>query len=115
LSASKFAEGRGLSVHQLWNWSARFRKEYQPKTVDSTAMAMTSATPGEGERAKASSISLAKVVRIPKQEPTAKPSTALLSVELFGIRVAVPTGFDRPTLAMVLDEIEARRVRLGGR
>jgi hypothetical protein len=113
LSAAKFAESRGLSVHQLWNWSAKFRKEEQPKTVDSTAMA--SATPGEGERAKASSISLAKVVGIPKQEPAAKPSTALLSVELFGVRIAVPTAFDRPTLAMVLDEIEARRARLGER
>jgi len=115
LSAAKFAESRGLSVHQLWNWSAKFRKEAQPKTVDSTVMAMASATPGEGERAKASSISLAKVVRIPKQEPAAKPSTALLSVELFGVRIAVPTAFDRPTLAMVLDEIEARRARLAER
>jgi hypothetical protein len=101
----------------LWNWAAKFRKEDQAKAVESTAMSNSSAAPAPapGKSARESSISLAKVVRLPKQDPAAKASTAVLSVELFGVRIAVPTGFDRLTFAMVLDEIEARRVRLGGR
>ena len=37
------------------------------------------------------------------------------SVELLGIRIAVPPGFDRATFSAVLDEIETRRARGGGR
>jgi hypothetical protein len=115
LSAAKFAEGQGLSAHQLWNWAAKFRRDDEAKAVESAAMAIPQAPPAEDGRAIADSIPLAKVVRVLRQEPADKPSMTLLSVELFGIRIAVPTGFDRPTFAMVLDEIEVRRARLGQR
>jgi hypothetical protein len=36
-----------------------------------------------------------------------------MAVEVGGIRLVVPSGFDRGTLAMVLDEIEGRKPRLG--
>jgi hypothetical protein len=99
----------------LWNWAAKFRRDDEAKAVESAAMAIPQVPPAEDARAKADSIPLAKVVRVPRQDPAGKPSMALLSVELFGIRIAVPMGFDRPTFAMVLDEIEARRARLGQR
>jgi hypothetical protein len=115
LSAAKFAESQGLTAHQVWNWAAKFRREDEAKAVAAAAVAVPAVPRAEDVRAKADSIALAKVVRVPRQEPAAKPVTTLLSVELFGIRIAVPTGFDRPTFAMVLDEIEARRARLGER
>ena len=99
----------------MWNWAAKFRREDEAKAVAAAAVAVPAVPRAEDVRAKADSIALAKVVRVPRQEPAAKPVTTLLSVELLGIRIAVPTGFDRPTFAMVLDEIEARRARLGER
>jgi hypothetical protein len=36
-----------------------------------------------------------------------------MAVEVNGMRLVVPTGFDRVTLAMVLDEIELRKFRVG--
>ena len=113
LSAGKFAESRGLSAHQVWNWAAKFRKE--DTANESQAVAMPSVRPAEDAQSKADGLSLAKVIRVRKPEPGSKAPTAPLSVELFGICIAVPTGYDRPTFAMVLDEIEARRARLGER
>ena len=34
LSAVKFAEGRGFSAHQIWNWAAKFRKESESRPAE---------------------------------------------------------------------------------
>jgi hypothetical protein len=103
LSAVKFAEGRDFSAHQVWNWSAKFRKEEEAfPTAAEPAPALV----------KSSNVRLARLVRVPSQPPpTGKSAATELSVEILGIRVVVPRGFDRATLTMVLDEIEARGAR----
>jgi len=108
LSAVKFAEGRDFSPHQLWYWRARIRSEA------AASAAQTIATPAPA-LAKADSVPLARLVRGPRQEPVADATTVSLSVELLGVRIAVPPGFDRATFSAVVDEIEARRTRGGGR
>jgi hypothetical protein len=107
LSAAKFAESRGCSVHQVWNWAAKFRKEDAARTAETTAVQVG--------RVVAHSIPLARVLRVPRQESAEKPvaSATAMAVEVGGIRLVVPSGFDRGTLAMVLDEIEGRKPRLG--
>lgn len=57
---------------------------------------------------------LARVVRKPKPELAPVAPKALLSVEIMGVHIAVPPGFDRATFSAVLDEIEARKARAGG-
>jgi hypothetical protein len=36
-----------------------------------------------------------------------------LSVEMLGVRIVVPPGFDRATFSLLLDEIDARGARAG--
>jgi hypothetical protein len=108
LSAVKFADGRGFSPHQLWYWRAKFGQQMdptatQPAVVAAPALATTGRMP------------LARVVRRPNPELAPVATKALLSVEIMGVHISVPQGFDRATFAAVLDEIEARKVRAGGR
>ena len=108
LSAPKFAERQGCSAHQVWNWAARFRKEDAARTTETTAAVRVG-------RVVAHSIPLARVLRVPRQESAERPaaSASAMAVEVGGMRLVVPSGFDRGTLAMVLDEVEARKPRLG--
>ena len=110
LSAAKFAESRGCSAHQVWNWAAKFRKEDITRLGESTGRSQLSSLPS-------SRISLARVLRSPKQEPANRSavSTGAMAVEVGGMRLVVPSGFDRGTLAMVLDEVETRKTMLGAR
>lgn len=97
LTAAKFADGRDFSAHQVWYWAAKMRRE--------EARAAAAAKPP--------GVRLARVLRIPRQTLAVRPTEALLSVELLGVRVFVPPGFDRATFSTVLDEIEARGTRAG--
>ena len=109
LSAAKFAESRGCSAHQVWNWAARFRKEDEARAAEAAGPAQTVSVAGH-------SIPFARVLRAPKQEASEKTVPAgAMAVEVCGMRLVVPSGFDRETLAMVLDEVEARKARLGVR
>ena len=110
LSAAKFAESRGCSAHQVWNWAAKFRKEDTTRLGESTGRSQISSLPS-------SRISLARVLRSPRQEPANKPavSAGAMAVEVGGMRLVVPSGFDRGTLAMVLDEVETRKTMRGVR
>jgi transposase len=110
LSAAKFAESRGCSVHQVWNWAAKFRKEDVARTAEMAGAA-------QPRPVAAHSIPLARVLRAPRQEFAEKPASApgAMAVEVGGMRLVVPSGFDRGTLAMVLDEVEARKSGLGAR
>jgi len=110
LSAAKFAESRGCSAHQVWNWAAKFRKEDAARLDKAAGRSqIRSLTP--------SSISLARVLRSPRQEPANKPpvSAGAMAVEIGGMRLVVPSGFDRGTLTMVLDEVGTRKTMLGVR
>jgi transposase-like protein len=108
LSAVKFAEGRGFSPHQLWYWRAKFRQQMDQSAAHTTSVA----SPALATTAR---VPLARVVRRPNPELAPVATKALLSVEIMGVHIAVPPGFDRATFAAVLDEIEARKVRAGGR
>lgn len=114
LSAVKFAEGRDFSAHQVWNWAAKFRKDDEAHPAE-TGVTPASVTPTPA-LVKSSSVRMARLVRVPSQPPrTERSLTTELSVEMLGIRVVVPRGFDRATFSLVLDAIEARGARVGGR
>ena len=95
LTAAKFADGRDFTAHQLWNWAAKMRREEARAAVP----------------ARPASVRIARVVRVPRLTLGGQATAALLSVELLGVRVFVPPGFDRLTFSAVLDEIEALRTR----
>ena len=65
--------------------------------------------------AQANRMPLARVVRRFTPQQTTVAPKALLSVEIMGVHIAVPPGFDRATFSAVLDEIETRKARAGGR
>jgi transposase len=108
LKAKEFAESRGLPVHQLWNWAARFRKQEQTKVVEPEATMVPSTSPA-AEAAKTDRVRLARVVRMPVRDSSVQSPP--LSVEFSEVRIVVPDGFDRSTFAMVLDAIEHRKAR----
>jgi hypothetical protein len=110
LSVAKFAESRGCSAHQVWYWAAKFRKEDAVRTGEAADRSRV-------RLVLPSRIPLARVLRSTKQEPDNRPavSTGAMAVEVGGMRLVVPSGFDRGTLAMVLDEVETRKTMLGAR
>jgi hypothetical protein len=95
LSAVKFSAGRDFTAHRLWDWASKIRKVEEART------------PGIA-RTTMGRMRLARVVRVPRLATEATAAGVGLTVEVFGARVGVPPGFDRATLAAVLDEIEAR-------
>jgi len=109
LKAKAFAEARGVSAHQLWNWAATFRKESQAKVADRPAPTMVQSKVPEAETTGASSVRLARVVRAPTRDSALQSPS--LSVEFSEVRIVVPDGFDRSTFAMVLDAIERRKAQ----
>jgi hypothetical protein len=108
LSAAEFAESHGCSARQVWNWAAKFRKEGALRGAPSSGRAQAALVPSK-------SIALARVLRSPRQDSAnwSALSTGAMAVEIGGMRLVVPSGFDRGTLAMVLDEVETRKTRLG--
>ena len=110
LKAKDFAEKCGLSVHQLCNWAAAFRKKEgarvvgpEPTMVPSRALA--------AEAARTDSVRLARLVRVPARD--AGGQSLPLSVEFSEVRIVLPDGFDRSTFALLLDVIERRKARSG--
>jgi hypothetical protein len=95
LSAVKFCEGQDFTAPRLWRWAAKLRRVGQEIGTQGS------------DQAKTNRVRLARVVRVPVSG-NARPGGGSLTVELYGVRVVVPIGFDRVTLAAVLDEIEAR-------
>ena len=112
LKAKEFAETRGLSVHQLWNWAATFRKGERAKVVRPEPTMIPSRARA-AEAAVTDSVRLARVIRMPGLGSAGQSPP--LSVEFSEVRIVVPDGFDHSTFAMVLDAIERRKVRPGER
>ena len=76
-TAAVFCAGRGMSVSALRYWAPRWPAEPEP-----TAM-----------------VRIARVV----PTPAARPPTSVLVVEIGAARIRVEAGFDRATLAAVLE------------
>ncbi len=98
LSAEKFSADKGFKPNRLWMWSARIRKAQREAAGESPA------------EIPASGVRLARVVRTRGTPPVDGPDSGL-GLEVFGIRVQVPRGFDRGLLRDVLDVLEARGPR----
>jgi hypothetical protein len=98
LSAVKFAVGRDFSSHQLCYWSVKMRR---------AEGAVGGPTPSTAEAAR---VRVARVVRVAKGGTSGGP----VLVEVHGVRLVLPGGFDRQTFCAVLDELDARAGR-GGR
>ena len=109
LKAKEFAEKRGLSVHQLWNWAATFRKKEEARGIGPEA-AMVPSTARGAEATRTDSLRLARLVRVPARD-AGQPLP--LSVEFSEIRIVLPDGFDRSTFAVLLEAIERRQARSG--
>jgi hypothetical protein len=107
----KFAEGRDFSAHQVWNWAARFRKEDQVRPAD-VPVTPASAAPAPA-LVKSSGVRMARLVRVPSKPPSTERQAAAaeLSVEVLGVHIVVPRGFDRATFSLLLDEIDAHGAR----
>lgn len=107
LTATEYAQARSLSVQQIWNWSWRLRRDEPPARGPRRAARSTT-------HPATKCVRLARVVRVaaPPSEPVGPVPQAGLVVELRGVRIAVPTGFDRATFSAVLDEVE-RHSRAG--
>jgi hypothetical protein len=113
LKAKEFAEKRGLSVHQLWNWAATFRKKEEARGIGPEA-AMVPSTARGAEGTRTDSLRLARLVRVPARDGGGQPLPPLpLSVEFSEVRIVLPDGFDRSTFAVLLDAIERRKARPG--
>jgi transposase len=110
LSAAKFAEGRDFSAHQIWNWAAKFRREDQARLAE-THVTSASAAPAPAP-GKSSGVRMARLVRVPSlPPPTERPVATELSVEMLGVRIVVPRGFDGATFSLLLDEINDCKAR----
>lgn len=103
LTAKQFAEGKPYSAQQIWNWSWRLGKA-QSRQRKRQAI---SSTRGKTSGAASAGIRLARVVAV----RPAEQATSGLVVEVRGIRISVPAGFDRQTFSAVLDEVECRGLR----
>ena len=91
LRSKEFCGGRGYSSTNLLWWSSHFRRNGFPAT-----------SPASG------SVALARVVRRAEVTDQSAQGTARgLVIELPHARVAVETGADRATLAMVLDVLRS--------
>jgi hypothetical protein len=103
LTAKQFAEGEAFSAQQIWNWSWQLRKD-EPRRRRSRSTSPRNETT---DRAADKGVLLARVVAV---RPAAQAAVGLV-VDVRGIRISVPAGFDRPTFSAVLDEVEHRALR----
>jgi hypothetical protein len=95
-SATKFAEGREFTAHQLCYWNVKMRR------ADGAAGGITpDCAPAR--------VRVARVVRVAAAGPVGGP----LAVEIYGARVVVAGGFDRAIFSAVLDELDVRATRAG--
>jgi hypothetical protein len=92
LTSEKFCEGREFSANGLRHWAYKLGKTKRRR-----------GTP---------EVRIARVVRAPAPEKTTAstpgPVDWSLAVELGGARILVRVGFDRATLAALLDVLAAR-------
>jgi hypothetical protein len=101
LTSEKYCEGKFFTANLLRQWAYQLRHE-------------------EPHRPKETSVRIARVVRrqaelrnsVPVETAPSEASpaaSAALVVECSGMRLVVQSGFDRQTLAAVLDVLAARR------
>ena len=89
LSAEVFCEGKDFSVHSLRNWRGRQLEAERRAAPRKPAVALARVQVASS-RLRASS---------------GRPSATGISIAVGALRVSVDHGFDRPTLAAVLDVI----------
>jgi len=91
-TAAKFSEASGFSEVGLRNWSYRLKRAKAPPPLETVRMVRVERALG-GE----------------KTAPRADEHDAVvLMVEIGGARVAVTPGFDRATLATIVDVLHER-------
>lgn len=91
LTSKAFCEGKDFTAGGLRHWAYRLRQT-RPRKQGTL------------------SVRVAKVVPVPRPSPAPEPAppSAPLVLEVGGVRIAVRPGFDRPTLAAVVDVLSAR-------
>lgn len=91
LTSKAFCEGKDFTAGGLRHWAYRLRQT-RPRKQGTLP------------------VRVAKVVPVPRPAPVPEPAppSAPLVLEVGGVRIAVRPGFDRPTLAAVVDVLSAR-------
>ena len=94
-SARAFAEGREFSVHMLRYWARQIAATVPATSTTTAAMVARPA------------VRMARVLRTTAAPAPAGPVQPPVVLEVGRVRVAVMSGFDRPTLAAVLELLGA--------
>lgn len=94
LTSTEYCEGKPFTAGGLRHWAYRLRK-VEPRKPAALAVRIAKVVPRAAPRA-------------PVHEPPAQEG---LVIEVGAMRVAVRPGFDRATLAAVVDVLAAREVR----
>ena len=97
LTSMAYCEGRAFTAGGLRHWAYRLRKE--------AGMKATSLV-------RRPAVRLVRVERVADTTTSSAPVSSALTIELGGARMAVPAGFDAPTLRTVLEVLVAA---VGGR
>jgi len=94
-TAAKFSEVGGFSKVGLRNWSYRLKRTKAPLPAEMVRMVRVERTLGKEKTAPAAD----------------ECQVVVLSVEIGEARVAVTPGFDRATLAAIIDVLHERQRR----
>jgi len=100
-TAAKFSEAGGFSEVGLRNWSYRLKRAKAPPPSEAKA-----SPPSETVRMVRVERALGKEKNAPAAD---KCEAVVISVEIGGARVAVTPGFDRATLAAIVDVLHERQ------
>ena len=93
-TAAKFSEAGGFSEVGLRNWSYRLKRAKDAPPSETVRM-----------------VRVERALGREKAAPRAEDQAVILSVEVGGARVAVTPGFDRATLAAIVDVLHERQRR----
>lgn len=109
LTSAEYCEGKPFTAGGLRHWAYRLRQTEANEP-----------TPAPAPVSTASAVRVARVVRVPGKPAAERtrsrggttnaesPSAAALSIDCGGMRVMVRPGFDRETLAELLDVLVQR-------
>jgi hypothetical protein len=100
-TSRKYSEGKPFSASGLRYWSSRLRREQSHRPTPPTVRIAKVEVDGRASRP-------GRVLRKESITPAAEPVGEALAVEFGGVRLAIRPGFDRGTLAAVLDVLASR-------
>lgn len=116
LTAERFAAGRDFAPSTLKWWSSHLRRAEGRGRTPSPATPPAASGPAVAapEERLPNGVPLVRVIRAPGPAPAPLTEVPVV-VEHGTVRVVLRGGFERATLEAVLDALDARAARAGGR